>query len=79
MMFFVTKNEQVANRTKHIDTKYHYVNEQQDKGNVKIEFVATEDNMADSFTKNVSEKIFSKHTSMLLDGKMLRWREDDKM
>ena len=38
-------------RTKHIDVKYKYTWEQQDLGTICVEYVPSEENLADFFTK----------------------------
>ena len=37
--------------TKHIDVKYKYTREQQDLGTICVEYVPSEENLADFFTK----------------------------
>lgn len=49
-----------SKRTKHIDMRYHYVREYVEDGILKIIFVRSQENMADPFTKNVSQAIFDK-------------------
>jgi hypothetical protein len=59
-------------RTKHIDTRVHYVREltQGEQKILEIEFVTSEDNQSDTFTKNTSQEVFQRHTSkyMMDDG-----------
>ncbi|GJR87416.1 retrovirus-related pol polyprotein from transposon TNT 1-94 [Tanacetum coccineum] len=45
-------------RTKHIDVRYHFIKEQVEKGIVKLFFVGTEYQLADLFTKALSEDMF---------------------
>ncbi|GJS25126.1 retrovirus-related pol polyprotein from transposon TNT 1-94 [Tanacetum coccineum] len=45
-------------RTKHIDAKYHFIKEHVEKGIVELFFVGTEYELADSFTKALSEDRF---------------------
>jgi hypothetical protein len=45
------KNQHFSNRTKHIDTKYHYIRNQVTEGKIKLEYCPTADNAADIFTK----------------------------
>ncbi|GJU79218.1 putative ribonuclease H-like domain-containing protein [Tanacetum coccineum] len=45
-------------RTKHIDVKYHFIKEQVEKGIVELFFVETEYQLADLFTKALSEDRF---------------------
>jgi hypothetical protein len=44
------QNDKFRNRTKHIDTKYHFAKDLVSKGMVKLEYVATEHNVTDIFT-----------------------------
>ncbi|GKD80495.1 retrovirus-related pol polyprotein from transposon TNT 1-94 [Tanacetum coccineum] len=45
-------------RTKHIDVRYHFIKEQVEKGIVELFFVETEYQLADLFTKALSEDRF---------------------
>ncbi|GKC78337.1 retrovirus-related pol polyprotein from transposon TNT 1-94, partial [Tanacetum coccineum] len=45
-------------RTKHIDVRYHFIKEQVEKGIVELFFVGTEYQLADLFTKAMSEDRF---------------------
>ncbi|GKF56358.1 hypothetical protein Tco_0166698, partial [Tanacetum coccineum] len=45
-------------RTKHIDVRYHFIKEQVEKGIVEFFFVGTEYQLADLFTKALSEDRF---------------------
>ena len=42
-------------KLKHIDTKYHFIRENIQDGNVKIKYISTKDNLADIFTKPVGK------------------------
>ncbi|GJV26794.1 hypothetical protein Tco_1383242, partial [Tanacetum coccineum] len=44
--------------TKHIDVRYHFIKEQVEKGIVELFFVGTEYQLADLFTKALSEDRF---------------------
>ena len=44
-------------RTRHIDTKHHFIRELIEDGIIKVEFVPTADNQADIFTKNTAPTI----------------------
>jgi hypothetical protein len=52
-------------RTKHIDTRIHFVREltQGDNKLLDIEFVRSEENQSDTFTKNTTSELFWKHTN----------------
>ncbi|GKG18442.1 hypothetical protein Tco_0372740 [Tanacetum coccineum] len=45
-------------RTKHIDVRYHFIKEQVEKDIVELFFVGTEYQLADLFTKALSEDRF---------------------
>ncbi|GJS79744.1 hypothetical protein Tco_0729625 [Tanacetum coccineum] len=45
-------------RTKHIDVRYHFIKEQAERGIVELFFVRTEYQLADIFTKALSEDRF---------------------
>jgi hypothetical protein len=48
------------NRTKHIDIRYHFMRDHQHKGDIKISYVSTYNQLAGIFTKPLDEKTFSK-------------------
>ena len=59
---YLSKNATLGNRTKNLDTWYHFVREYINKGIVKIVFVRSEDNKADFMKKNLGNKLYAKHT-----------------
>ena len=59
---YLSKNATTGNRTKHIDTRYHFVREYIEDGIVKVVFVRSEDNDADIFTKNLNGETFERHS-----------------
>ena len=58
---FLVNNRNTSERTRHIDTRYHYVRNLIDDGSVIIEFINSKDNIADIFTKNLSDESYNKH------------------
>ena len=46
---------------KHIERKYHLVREIVQRGDIIIEKIASEDNLADPFTKALKTKVFDSH------------------
>ena len=60
---YLAYNAKISNRTKHVDTRTHFVHHYVEDGMIKIEFVRSEDNDADIFTKNNNESTYEKHTS----------------
>jgi hypothetical protein len=47
-------------RTKHIDIRYHFLMDHQQRGDIEIAYVNTKNQLADIFTKPLDEKTFSK-------------------
>jgi hypothetical protein len=56
----ITDNPVEHSRTKHIDIRYHFLRDHQQKGDIKIAYVDTQNQLADIFTKPLDEKTFSK-------------------
>ena len=63
---YLAYNAKISNRTKHVDTRRHFVSHYVEDGKIKIKFVRSEDNNADIFTKNANESTYEKHTSKRL-------------
>jgi hypothetical protein len=47
-------------RTKHIDIRYHFLRDHQQRGDIEIAYVSTKEQLVDTFTKPLDEKTFSK-------------------
>jgi hypothetical protein len=47
-------------RTKHIDIRYHFLRDHEQKWDIEIAYVTTHNQLADIFTKPLDEKTFSK-------------------
>jgi hypothetical protein len=56
----LTNNPVQHIRTKHIDVCHHFIRDHQQKGDICIESVGTEDQLSDIFTKPLDEKSFCK-------------------
>jgi hypothetical protein len=56
----LTNNPVQHARTKHIYVHHHFIRDHQQKGDICIESVGTEDQLADIFTKPLNEKRFCK-------------------
>ena len=63
---YLTKKATTSNRTKHVDTRYHFIREYVEKGVVVIEFVRSEENTADIMTKNLNEEIYWRHATKMI-------------
>ena len=49
----LSKNPSQHGRSKHIETKFHFIRDCVEKGYVEVEYVKTESQLADSFTKSL--------------------------
>jgi hypothetical protein len=47
-------------RTTHIDIRYHFMRDHQQRGDIQIAYVSTKEQLADIFTKPLDERTFSK-------------------
>jgi hypothetical protein len=47
-------------RTKHIDIRYHFLRDHQQRGDIEIAYVNTKNQLVDIFTNPLDEKTFSK-------------------
>ena len=56
-----SKEPRSHKRGKHIERKYHLIQEIVNREDVIVTKIATLDNLADPFTKTLSEKLFFKH------------------
>jgi hypothetical protein len=57
----IAKNSIVKSRVKHLDIKVHAIRERIQDGSVNVEYIATEDQTADLFTKALPEVTFLHH------------------
>lgn len=54
----LSKNNVQHARTKHIDIRHHFIRECVETGTITLEYVPTEDNVADFFTKPLARERF---------------------
>jgi hypothetical protein len=52
-------------RTKHIDIRHHFLRDHQQKGDIEVYHINTENQLADIFTKPLDEKTFCRLRSEL--------------
>ena len=52
-------------KTKHIDIKHHHAYDEQEKGNIRLSYIESENNLADIFTKALPRPRHQKLTKML--------------
>ena len=67
---YFTKKDKTGSRTKHIDTRYHYVRNYIEDGILKVIFVQSADNKANLFTKNLGIEDFKKHTRGMFSSRL---------
>ena len=53
-------------KTKHIDTRYHWIKQYVNEDKVRVDYIKSEENVADILTKNLNPKLFEKHASKLV-------------
>ena len=66
---YLSNSAGTSNRTKHIDTHYHFVREYIEDGIIQIKFVRSEDNHADIFTKNLPIESYGKYRRYIMGDK----------
>ena len=54
----LSKNPIQHSKEKHIPIKYHYLRDQTENKNIKLEYVPTQEHIADIFTKPLSRDVF---------------------
>jgi hypothetical protein len=64
---FMAQNSSSGVRTRHVNTRYHFVQENLDDGVIKIEFIKSFENQSDIFTKNVTQEIYERHVEKFLE------------
>ena len=63
---WLSNNRTTSDRTKHIDIRTAFVKELQEDGKIIIQFVKSEENEADIFTKNTTNVIYNNHQKNLV-------------
>lgn len=63
---FISNNYTTGLRTKHIDTRAHFIREFIEDEIITVEFIRSGENDADIFTKNTSEELFIKHSNKFM-------------
>jgi Reverse transcriptase (RNA-dependent DNA polymerase) len=57
---FMSENVTATKQTRHVHTRYRFVHEEVEDGRIVVQFVKTEDNKADPYTKNVKAEVYEK-------------------
>jgi hypothetical protein len=61
----LSKDPQFHARTKHINTKWHFIHELMDNGNIQVDYVPSKDNVADILMKPLPALAFCHLHSLL--------------
>ena len=66
----MTENKTSSSRTRHMDTRWWYVNQLQEEDKlIKVQFVPTAKNVSDIGTKNVTSEVCKAHKDLLIKEK----------
>ena len=65
----MTENATSSSRTRHMDTRWWFVNQLVEEGLIDVQFVRTNDNLSDIGTKNVTLEVYEAHMDKLLSMK----------
>lgn len=64
----IIKNGQFGKRSKHIDVRFHFINEKVSEGLIKVNYCETNEQIADIFTKPLCKNKFAKFKGELMFG-----------
>ena len=62
----MSKDPVAYKRSKHIDIRYHFTRTAVDEGKIRIEYVRSQDNVADLLTKALPAETFGRLTKSLI-------------
>ena len=68
---FLSDNDQVSVRTKHIDVRYHFVKDLRLNEELSVKHICGENNTSDILTKNLDVHTFKKHADNLINGNIV--------
>lgn len=61
----LVKNPEFHKRTKHIDVRYHFIREKYEEGVFELNYVSTDEQLADILTKALGRDRFQRFREML--------------
>ena len=61
----LSRNDKVSKYTKHIDVRRFFIRDHIDKGDVKLEYISTTTNAADTFTKALPRPRFEELRNLI--------------
>ena len=62
---YLATSAKTGNRTKHVDTCYHFVREYVENGLLMVVFVCSAENTANLMTKNLGTEFYNKHSDSI--------------
>ena len=62
----ISENNDSSKKLKHIDIKYHFIVENVATGKVKLNYIESNNNIADLFTKPLGKCLFEKNRNAIL-------------
>ena len=65
---FLANNNNVSQRTKHIDIRYRFLTDLIDQGRLEIRYIKTDENPADILSKNTKEETHLRHAESIYNG-----------
>ena len=66
---FLSKNQQVGSLTKHIDVRYHFIQEKAKAGDIRVDYVnALKNPETYSQRRKVTQKIHDTHPTHIMNG-----------
>ena len=66
---YMSESSTSTTRTRHMDIRFKYVNNLQDQGLIKVDFVKSEENHSDVMTKNVTVELHEIHSKQIVANK----------
>ena len=61
----LAKNPVLHEKSKHIDTRHHFIRQAVQEGLIRLQYINTGENIADILTKFTTSTTFQKHTNPL--------------
>ena len=68
---FMSGNNSSSARTRHVDTRWHFVRELVEDKVIEVVFVRSKDNKSDMYTKNLNGELFDNHVGDMVWDKSL--------
>ena len=63
----LAKSWMSSGNSKHIDIRHHFIRNLVEDGVIHLEFVPSDDNLADSFTKNIDQSRYLVHKDIMMN------------